>query len=194
MNKIIQPNRWLAGILVSMAIVSAQAAEFNQLQPQQSEVAFVFTQMNVPIDGKFRQFTGKLSFNPAKPTLAKAEISIALASIDAGSDEANDEVAGKLWFDTKTYPSANFVATEIKPLGDNRFNVTGTMRIKGKTHTVSTPATFTQDGNRAVFAGSFILKRADFGIGEGVWADFGTVANEIQIKFKLVATAAAGKK
>jgi hypothetical protein len=34
-----------------------------------------------------------------------------------------------------------------------------------------------------------VLKRADYGIGEGMWADFGTVANEVQIKFQLVAVA-----
>ncbi|MBS0465139.1 MAG: YceI family protein, partial [Proteobacteria bacterium] len=38
------------------------------------------------------------------------------------------------------------------------------------------------------------LKRGDYGIGEGMWADYGTVANEVQIKFRLVAAAAAGKK
>ena len=34
----------------------------------------------------------------------------------------------------------------------------------------------------------------DFAIGDGVWADFGPVANEIQIKFHLVVTAAPNKK
>ena len=48
-----------------------------------------------------------------------------------------------------------------------------------------------QDGNSATFEGSLMLKRADFAIGEGMWADFGTVANEVQVKFRLVATATA---
>jgi polyisoprenoid-binding protein YceI len=46
----------------------------------------------------------------------------------------------------------------------------------------------TQQGNSASFDGSLVLKRADYAIGDGIWADFGTVANEIQIKFRLVAT------
>ena len=37
--------------------------------------------------------------------------------------------------------------------------------------------------------GAFVLKRADFAIGEGSWSDFGTVANEIQIKFHFLAKA-----
>jgi hypothetical protein len=31
-------------------------------------------------------------------------------------------------------------------------------------------------------------------LGEGSWADFGTVANEVQIKFRLVASVAVSKK
>ena len=61
------------------------------------------------------------------------------------------------------------------------------MTIKGRTQEVSAPAIFRTEGNSAAFDGSFVLKRADFGIGEGIWADFGTVANEVPIKFHLVA-------
>ena len=45
----------------------------------------------------------------------------------------------------------------------------------------------TTQGASTQFDGSFIIKRADFGIGQGVWADFDTVANDVQIKFKVVA-------
>lgn len=174
--------------------LSVQATEFNLIQPDKSAMSFVFKQMNVPVEGSFKRFKGQLSFDPAKPTLAQTEINIELASIDAGSAEANDEVAGKLWFNTKVYPVARFVSSTVKPLGNNRFEVTGKMSIKGRTHDVSTPATFRQEGNNGVFEGSFVLKRADYGIGEGMWADFGTVANEVQIKFRLVASAIASKK
>ena len=111
-----------------------------------------------------------------------------------GTAEANDEVAGPLWLNTKAFPTAHFVTTAIKPLGKNNFDVTGTMTIKGKSHTINAPATFHLAGQRAVFEGTFVLKRADFSIGEGMWADFGTVANEVQIKFRLVATSTANKK
>ena len=65
------------------------------------------------------------------------------------------------------------------------------MSIKGRTLDLITPVTLRQEGNSASFEGSLVLKRADYAIGEGMWADFGTVANEVQIKFRLVAIAAA---
>lgn len=181
------------GLLLTLAAGMTAAAEFNQLRPERSSVAFAYKQMNVPVDGQFKRFTGQLTFDPAKPQAARAEIEIDLASVDAGSPEANEEVAGKLWFNTKAFPTARFVATTIKPLGGNRYEVAGKMSIKGRSLDAVAPASFRQEGADAVFDGAFTLKRADYGIGEGIWADFGTVANEVQIKFRLVASA-AGKK
>jgi polyisoprenoid-binding protein YceI len=180
-----------AAILIAAG--SAQAIEFNQVLPEKSALSFVSKQMNVPVEGRFKSFRSQLAFDPAKPAAAKAELEIDMASIDAGSKDANDEVVGKAWFNTKAYPTAKFVSTAIKPLGGNKYDVAGKMTIKGKTLDLSTPATFRQDGNTGVIEGAFVLKRADYGIGEGMWADFSAVANEVQIKFRLVAQA-GGKK
>jgi len=194
MNTIPRKIGFIIGLIITTATSSVQANEFNLIQPDKSTMSFVYKQMNVPVEGSFKRFKGQISFDPARPTLAKAEINIELASIDAGSAEANDEVAGKLWFNTKVFPVARFVSSSVKPLGNNRFEVAGKMSIKGRTLDTSTRATFRQEGNNGVFEGSFVLKRADYGIGEGMWADFGTVANEVQIKFRLVASAAAAKE
>lgn len=194
MNKFIQILQLFAAVIAITLNADTHATEFNKFLPAQSEIQFIFKEMNVPIDGSFKKFNAQFSFNPDKPSPATAEITIALASIDAGSTEANDEVAGPLWFNTKAFPTAHFVATAIKPLGKSNFDVTGTMTIKGKSHVINMPATFHLEGQRAVFEGTFVLKRADFSIGEGMWADFGTVANEVQIKFRLYATSTANKK
>ena len=187
------PNSLVLACTLAMLAPAAQAVEFNQLQLNRSSLSFVYKQMNVPVEGQFKSFRSKLAYDPAKPAAAKAEVEIDLASIDAGSKDANDEVAGKAWFNTKAFPIAKFVATSVKPLGGNRLELAGKMSIKGKTLDLVTPVTVTQQGNAATFDGSLVLKRADYGIGDGIWADFGTVANEIQIKFRLVATAAAAK-
>ncbi len=175
---------------LALLSLSAQAVEYNRIDPARSSVQFVFKQMNVPIEGRFQRFKGQLTFDPAKPAAARAELEMELASIDAGSPEANDEVASKLWFDTKAHPVARFVATSIKPLGKDRFELVGKLSIKGRTQEISTPAAWRTEGSTAIFTGTLVMKRADFGIGEGIWADFGTVANEVQIRFHLVATAA----
>lgn len=181
-----------AGPLVAMALalaLPASAAEFGSLQAEKSTLTFVSKQMGVPIDGKFRKFNATIAFDTARPTAASARFELDLASIDAGSSDANSEVIGKPWFNVKTYPTATFVSTAVRPLAGDRFELSGKLTIKGKTQDLVAPFTFRQDGNQGVFDGAFVLKRLDFAVGEGIWSDVATVANEVQIKFHLVATA-----
>ncbi len=165
----------------------AQAAEFNQVQADKSAIQFTYQQMGVKMDGHFRKFAAQLNFDPAKPAAAKAVFDVELASVDAGSSEADQEVAGKPWFNTKAFPTARFISTGVKPLGNNRYEVAGQLSIKGKTQEVVVPASFTPQGKSGVFDGSFTIRRGDFSIGEGSWAKFDIVANDIQIKFRITA-------
>jgi polyisoprenoid-binding protein YceI len=101
-----------------MLIPQANAVEFTSIQADKSSLSFIYRQMNVPIDGHFKKFSTQLSFDPAKPASAKAAFDLDLNSIDAGSDEANDEVVGKEWFNAKAFPKASFVSSTIRPLGE----------------------------------------------------------------------------
>ncbi|MCG2578014.1 YceI family protein [Dechloromonas sp. XY25] len=178
-------------IILAVALASAfsaQAAEFTQVQPDKSAINFVYKQMGVAVDGKFKKFASQLTFDPAKPTAAKATFDVDLASVDTGAVEGDQEVAGKPWFNTKAFPTAKFVSGTVKPLGGNKYEVAGQLSIKGKTQDVVVPATFTAQGNTGVFDGSFTIRRADFSIGEGSWAKFDIVANDVLIKFRITAT------
>ena len=171
------------------AAFSAHGVEYGQVQPDRSAIDFTYKQMGVAVDGRFKRFSSQLSFDPAKPAAAKATFDVELASVDTGAPEGDDEVAGKPWFNTKAFPTARFVAGNVKALGGNRYEVAGQLSIKGKTQDVVVPATFTAQGNTGVFAGSFTIRRGDFAIGEGSWAKFDIVANEVQVKFRITATA-----
>jgi polyisoprenoid-binding protein YceI len=181
-------------ILFMLAYGIASAVEYKQVLPEESSVAFDYKQMGVTLDGKFNKFTAQLSFDPARLDKAQAKIAIEVASIDTGSSEANEEVVGKAWFDAKVHPLASFSSSGIKSLGGNRYEATGKLTIKGRTLGVKAPVTFQTAGNKGWFDGAFTIKRLDYAIGEGVWSDIDTVANEIRIRFHLVVTAAANKK
>jgi len=64
----------------------------------------------------------------------------------------------------------------------------GTLTLKGKSREMTVPVTYVPGKNASIFDGSFVLKRLDFGIGEGMWADLSTVANEVQVRFRIAAT------
>jgi polyisoprenoid-binding protein YceI len=176
-------------LVVALGATAAAAAELTAIRADQSTLSFVSRQMGVPVEGRFTRFGAQIRFDPAAPTTARATLELDLTSADAGSAEANEELASKAWFDTKAFPNATFVSESVKSLGDNRYEVRGAMTIKGRTREVIAPLTFTPQGADGVFEGGFVLRRADFAIGEGIWADFGTVANEVQIRFRFLATA-----
>ena len=175
---------------LALTVPAMAAGTYNRVLPEKSTLAFVSQQMGVSVDGTFRKFAATLDFDPAKPEAGKATLDIELTSIDAGGPEANDEVKGKNWFDVKQFPTARFVSTSVKPLGNNKYEVRGQMSIKGKTHEVAAPFSLKPEGTGAVLEGSFPLKRLDYGVGTGAWGDTSVVADEVQIRFRL---AVAGK-
>ena len=182
------PNLVQLALLAALSAPAAHAVEYRSVLPKQSAIQFEFRQMGVPVKGGFKRFTTQMTFDPAKPEAARAQIEIDLASIDAGSPEADEESAGKLWFNRSAYPKAAFVSGQIRALGNNRYEMRGTLTLKGRSREMVVPVSFSPGKNAATFDGGFVLRRLDFGIGEGIWADVATVANEVQVKFRIAAT------
>lgn len=170
------------------------AAGFNLVNAEKSAVSFVSKQMGVPVEGRFKKFSAQISLDTSKPEKGMAQIEIDLASIDAGSSEANDEVKGKAWFNIREFPSARFVSGAIKSIGNGRYEAAGKMTIKGKTRDVVAPFSAKADGGSLLIDGAVPILRLQYGIGEGVWADTGTVADEVQVRFHFTLSAASPVK
>ncbi|APA85782.1 YceI family protein [Paraburkholderia sprentiae WSM5005] len=169
------------------ASLSAAGAALAQVDVAKSSVTATSKQMNVPVEGKFNKFTAQVSFDPAKPAAGSAQLNIDVASYDLGDESYNEQVRGKEWFDAKAWPSATFVSSAIAPAGGNQFKVTGKLTIKGKSETVVVPVTVSQQGATQTFDGALPIKRSQFDIGTGEWKDTSVVADEVVIKFHIVA-------
>jgi len=178
----------LAAALSLGALGSASAVEYTSLNPDASRISFGYSQMNVNMDGSFGEMKAShFSFDPENPEAARVAIEISLASVDAGYAEANAELEKGEWLDLANHPVATFQSSKVEALGDNRYQVTGELSIKGRSKEVAVPVTFKEDGGTGIFEGSFTFQRADFGIGEGQWGDFGIIANDIRVGFQVVA-------
>ena len=173
--------------LVLFGFSSAQAVEYRDVNRAASQISFTFQQFGQRVYGTFGEFEGTLAFDTQHPEAAHARLTIELASIDAGSADANDQLQRPSWFDTATYPQGVYQSSGATALGDNRFKINGNLTLKGITHPVAVDVVLKEQGGIGVFDGEFILKRADFKIGEGEWAGNSVVSNDIHIKFKMVA-------
>ena len=170
------------GAALSASLAGANAATFQAVAPEKSSVTYSYKQMGVGMDGKFKKFTAQVNLDTAKPAQAKGRIDIDLASVDTGSSEADDEVVGKSWFNVAAYPKASFVLKSLKATGTNQYEATGQLTIKGQSRELQAPLKLSPQG---ALTGSFVLKRADYAIGEGMWAKFDVLANEITVNFNL---------
>jgi polyisoprenoid-binding protein YceI len=171
-------TKLFSALLLAAALVPAHAAT---LQADKSDLSFTFKQMGVPVDGKFKKFEAQLDFDTKKPEAGKIAFTVDLGSVSLGDASFDAEVGKAPWFDTKRNGKATFVSTGIKPTGAGKYDVAGKLTIKGAVRDVVVPITLAN----GVATGAVPIKRLDFKIGDGEWADTSVVANDVTVKFKL---------
>ena len=176
-------------VLGTAVAVTAQAAlAQQQLVPAQSEVKFTARQMGVPLEGHFKTFSAQVAFDPTKLATSKIRFTVDTGSATLGSRETDAELPKPTWFNVPKFPQAQFESSSIKALGGGKFDVAGTLTIKGHAQSVVVPVTLTQSGATTTAAGALPIKRLAFKIGENEWADTSMVADDVQVKFKLALT------
>jgi polyisoprenoid-binding protein YceI len=173
--------------LLWVLLAALPAAAQSTVDHAKSRVSFVTRQMNVPVEGTFRKFEARIAWNAARPEASTADVAIDVGSIDLGDRSFDDEAKGKAFFNAAQFPQARFAATGVKPLGGGRYEAAGRLTIKGVTRDVVMPFTMKADGGATVFEGAVPIRRLDFNIGEGSWKDTGILADEVQVRVRLVA-------
>lgn len=144
-------------------------------------------------DGRFARFTPRIRFDPAHPELARFDVAIDLASANTDNEERDGMLRGPEFFATQRQPQARFVATRVRALGNGRFAADGTLSLRGVSKPVTLAFRWTP-GPRPVLDGQASLKRLDFGVGSGEWADTTDLADAVQVTTHLVLQAAPAAK
>ena len=173
---------------------AAHAAALTVLYDK-SRISCISRQEKVPVEAQFKKFTAHITFDPARPETGQAQIEIDLDSFDIGFPEYNEDAKGKDWFDVRNFPRAKFVSSGMRALGGGRYETHGPLTIKGRTNDVVAPFTYRTEAGVGIFEGAFAIKRLQYNIGDGVWRETETVANDVQIRFRIVvAMAPAARK
>jgi polyisoprenoid-binding protein YceI len=158
----------------------------QKLVAEQSTISFVSKQMGVPVEGKFGKIDAQINFDPKKLDAAKISFTIDTSSAVIGDAETIRELKKPTWFDVAKHPTASFIASKVTAAGAGKFEVAGNLSIKGASKPVTTVVTLSQKSGLSTIEGSLPVKRLDFKLGDGDWKDTSIVADEVQIKFKLV--------
>jgi polyisoprenoid-binding protein YceI len=179
--------RSLLAAACSLCVVSvAQAVEYTRVNTTASQISFTYNQMGSRMYGTFGKFEATLDFDTDNLANAHTTLHIDLTSIDAGSEDANTELVKPAWFDTEKFPVAVFESRRFTRLAERRYLIDGQLTLKGITREVQVPVELKPGSAIGIFDGDLILKRDEFGLGAGEWAD-SVVSKDIAIKFKVVA-------
>ena len=176
--------RHIALLAAALAALAAHAQAPLKIIPGKSSIRFVTKQMNVPVEGQFKKFDATVAFDPAKPQAVRAEFEVDVASIDLGSEEAETEARRKPWLNVEAFPKAKFIASAVKQVAPGKYEASGPLTIKGRTRDIVAPFTLNDAAGVRTVEGQFTLKRLPFDIGEGVWSETGTVADEVLVRFR----------
>lgn len=154
---------------------------------EKSRITFTATQYGQDFEGHFEGFDGQIIFDPATPDQNKAKIEIKIASIKTGSEDRDTQARSAEWFGIDQYPVAIYETQSITKTDETHFFAKGMLNLHGVTIPVEFPFTLAINGNRAVMAAELILKRLDFGIGQGEWQKTDAVGNDVKVSIAVEA-------
>ncbi|HVR81772.1 MAG TPA: YceI family protein [Luteimonas sp.] len=176
-----------AVVLAAAFVLPAFAADYAQAAG--STLVFAGTYQGEVFTGRFPGFSTRLSFDPQQLMSAKLEVDIPLATATTANADYDGEMRGEAFFAAAKFPQAHYRASKFRSLGGNRYAADGTLSLHGISKPVTLTFTWTP-GAQPVLAGKATVKRLDFGIGSGDWADTSLIPNEIAISTKVVLTPA----
>ena len=173
--------------LAVMLMAAAGGAGAQGVLIDRSEIRFVAKQAGGGVEGRFRRWKANVDFRPRDLPKSRAAFEIELASIDLASEETEAETRRPAWFDTAKFPVAKFESTAVRGAGGDRYEIDGRLSLKGVTRDISVPVALRKDaGGNSVAEGQFTIKRLEFRVGEGMWADTDAIADEVVIRIRMV--------
>ena len=175
-------------VVFSLALAlatSLPAAAANYAQTAGSSLGFSGKYQGEAFNGQFPGFVTTFSFDPTQLATAKLDVAIPLATATTRNADYDSELRGTSFFSSKKFPQARYTATKFRSLGGNKYAADGTLSLRGVSKPVTLAFTWTA-GAKPVLTGTALVKRLDFGVGSGDWADTSLIPNEIAVTTKVV--------
>ena len=176
------PALTAAALVAMMAAAPVFAADY--VQAPGSSLVFASRYDGELFTGRFGDFSTRLSFDPAAPEAGSLDVSIGLASAATGNEDRDATLKTADFFDIGKVAQARYSASGFRKLADGRYAADGTLELRG----VRKPVTLTfawTGGAQPVLEGKAVVKRLEFGVGGGDWADTSAIPDEVNISTRV---------
>lgn len=178
----------VAPLLLALALPGLASATDYAVQPAGSKLGFTSSFQGQAFDGTFGKWTANISYDPAKVATSKFEVDVDLASVKTGDNDRDGALPGADFFNVAKFPKAHFVTTGFRQNGA-LVVADGNLTLRGVTKPVSLNVTFKSQGTGATLDVSGTVKRLDYGVGGGEYADTSVIRADVKVNAHLVLTA-----
>ncbi len=190
----------LAALLLAAAVPAA-ADDVWTVDKAHSTVGFEVRHLVSSVHGRFGDFSGTITGDPAAPESATVAFTIRTASISTNEEARDKHLRSADFFDAEKNPEITFRSTSIKPAGAGHYQVTGPLTMHGVTKEVTLDVallgTMTDPWGspRAGLEATVTLNRKDFGIVWNKVLDAGStmLGDDVKVDINLEASKKAAK-
>ena len=113
------------------------------IDPAHSKIGFKVKHLMISnVMGNFRDFEGQVTTNGNDLSTANISFSLNSASVDTEMADRDTHLKSADFFDVGNYPKITFSGSGLKDLGDDMYELTGDLVIKGVTKKVVLPVEF----------------------------------------------------
>jgi polyisoprenoid-binding protein YceI len=122
------------------------------------------------VRGHFKNIGGTLEFDQSRPEDARAEVSIAAATLWSGEPERDAHLRSEDFLHVERHPAIHFRSTRVEPVARNEYRVTGDLTIRGVLRPVTLDVRYLGqcrspfDDTRIGFTATTRINRHDFGV------------------------------
>lgn len=136
--------------------------------------------------GRFEEWHGDITFDPARPQATRADVVVQTASLRMNTGAATRQARGRDFLDAANHPTVRLQLRSLEALGAARYTARAEVTIKGRTQSVVFPVDLSVEGERALMTGSLSLDRAAFGIGTNGPLS-GLISRQVTVRVSLTA-------
>jgi polyisoprenoid-binding protein YceI len=168
------------------------------IDPAHTRLGFVARHlMASKVRGSFASFTGTIDV-AEDLTQSKVDVSIDTASVTTGAEDRDNHLRSGDFFDVENFPTMKFESTEIKDLGDGKYEVIGNLTIKDVSKPVTLDTTYLGiisdpwGNGKAMLEASTKINREEWGLTWNAPLETGgvLVSKEITIELEVQAAKA----
>ncbi len=167
---------WVCAIAVTTFGVAAEtqavrAAETFQVDAVHSSVLYRVKHMSASYAyGRFNDFSGSFTIDPADATKCAFDLVVKSAAIDSGNEKRDQHLKSPDFLNAKQFPTITFKSEKVELKSEDTLLVTGNLTLHGTTKRVTIEvvktgtATGPRGGKVAGIEANFTIKRSDFGM------------------------------